>query len=108
MTTAQIWVLILGGMAITYAIRALFILVIPPERLPEQMKTALQFVPPAVLAALIFPEVLLEDGRLHLALSNYRLVAALVASIIAWRTKNTWLTILVGMLVLGILTGWGA
>jgi branched-subunit amino acid transport protein len=107
MSATQVWVLILGGMVITYSIRALFILAIPPDRLPELIRTALQFVPPAVLAALIFPEVLIEDGRLHLALSNYRLVAASVASLIAWRTKNTWLTILAGMLVLGILTEWG-
>lgn len=107
MTTTQIWVLILGGMAITYSIRALFILVIRPDRLPEQVKTALQFVPPAVLAALIFPEVFLEQGQLNIALSNSRLIAALAASIIAWRTKNTWMTILAGMLVLGLLTGWG-
>jgi branched-subunit amino acid transport protein len=105
MTTTQIWTLILGGMAITYTIRALFILVIPPERLPGQIKTALQFVPPAVLAALIFPEVLFDDGRLFIALSNDRLVAALVASVIAWRTENAWLTILVGMFVLGLLSG---
>ena len=107
MTSMQIWVLIVGGMAITYTIRALFILIIPAERLPDQIKAALQFVPPAVLAALIFPEVLLENGQLNLTLSNFRLVAALAASVIAWRTKNTWLTIIVGMLVLGILMGWG-
>jgi len=106
-TSVQIWVLILGGMAITYSIRALFILVIPPERMPELIRTALQFVPPAVLAALIFPEVLLDQGRMHLAFSNYRLVAAVVASLTAWRTKNTWLTILAGMLIFGLLTSWG-
>lgn len=107
MTSIKIWMLALGGMAITYSIRAMFILMVPPERLPEHIRTALQFVPPAILAALIFPEVLLEQGQLNLTLSNYRLVAALAASAIAWRTKNTWLTILAGMLVLGVLTRWG-
>jgi branched-subunit amino acid transport protein len=94
-------------MFITYSIRALFILIFPPERLPESIRNALQFVPPTVLAALILPEVVLEQGRINMSVANYRLVAALVASVIAWRTKNTWLTILGGMLVLGLLTGWG-
>ena len=108
MTSIQIWLLILGGMVITYLIRSLFILVFPPERLPETIRNALLYVPPAVLAALIFPEVLLQQDRLNLTWSNYRLVAAVAASLIAWRTKNTWLTILVGMLTLGVLAGWGA
>ena len=100
MNSIQIWTLILGGMVITYSIRAWFILVVPPERLPEIVRNALEYVPPAVLAALIFPEVILEQNRLNLALSNYRLLTALAASIIAWRTKNTWLTIGLGMLML--------
>ncbi|MGD8603519.1 MAG: AzlD domain-containing protein [Anaerolineales bacterium] len=107
MNAAQIWALIVGGMFITYTLRTLFILVFPPERLPGSIRNALRYVPPAVLAALIFPEVLLQQGHLSLTWSNDRLVAALAASVIAWRTKSTWLTILAGMLILGLLTGWG-
>ena len=61
------------------------------------MLRALQFVPPAVLTAIIAPELFLQDGSLSLSLANGRLVAGLIAILVAWRTKNVVLTILTGM-----------
>jgi branched chain amino acid efflux pump len=57
-------------------------------------------VPPAVLSAIIFPEVLVRDGAPDLQLGNARLVAGLVAAFVAWRTRNVVLTIAVGMAAL--------
>jgi len=56
-----------------------------------------------VLSAIIFPELLFMDGRLDLSLDNNRLLAGLVAILVAWRTRNTLLTIAVGMAALLIL-----
>jgi branched-subunit amino acid transport protein len=66
----------------------------------------LRFVPPAVLAALIAPEVLMPAGNLDPTLGNERLLAGTLAWLVAWRTRSTWLTIAAGMLALWALNRW--
>jgi branched-subunit amino acid transport protein len=53
-----------------------------------------------VLSAIVFPELFLQDGTLDLSLHNIRLLAGLVAIVVAWYSKNTLITIVVGMLAL--------
>jgi branched-subunit amino acid transport protein len=103
MNRAELWIIILGGMAVTYLIRLSFIFLIPPDRLPEWFRRGLRYIPPAVLAALIAPELLLLGGRLHLSFANHRLIAGSIAALVAWRTRNTWLTIVSGLLTFGLL-----
>jgi branched-subunit amino acid transport protein len=64
------------------------------------VQRALRFVPAAVLSAIIFPELLVWDGTLFLSPANPRLIAGILAALIAWRTKNVLFTIGVGMVVL--------
>lgn len=94
---------ILGMGVITYAIRlSLFLL---PERvmLPPWLLRALRYVPAAVLSAIILPELLLPTGTLDVSLGNERLLAGLVAAIVAWRTRNVFVIVAVGMIVLWLL-----
>ncbi len=95
-----LWLTMLGMGAITYAIRLSLILLWERVSLPPAMARALRFVPPAVLSAIIFPEVLRHDGALNFSLGNARLVAGLVALLVAWRTRSALLTIAAGMAVL--------
>jgi branched-subunit amino acid transport protein len=71
--------------------------------IPWRVRQALRFVPPAVLSAIIFPELLWPHGALDISLSNVRLLAGLLAALVAWRTRNVLLTIAVGMGALWIL-----
>ena len=96
----NIWlVMILGGL-VTYGMRHSFIYLFGRIEIPEMMRRALRFVPPAVLTAIIFPEVLILSGKIDVSPGNARLLAALVAVLVAWWTKNTLLTIVVGMAAL--------
>ena len=65
---------------------------------PAWVKRGLRFVPPAVLSAIILPEVLIRDGSL--APVNPRLAAAVLAGLVAWRTRSAVLSIVVGMAAL--------
>jgi branched-subunit amino acid transport protein len=69
-------------------------------QVPETMRRALHYVPPAVLSAIIFPELFLRNGVLSVSFDNIRLLAGLVATLVAWYSKNTLLTILAGMIAL--------
>ena len=92
------WVMILGGLA-TFTIRAFFILLVGQREIPPLLRRALYFIPPAVLTAIILPELLLPRGQLDLSLTNPNLLAGTVAVLVAWRTRSVLLTIVVGMAV---------
>jgi branched-subunit amino acid transport protein len=66
---------------------------------PPRLKRLLALVPPAALAALVFPTLLIADGEFALALSNTRLLAGGVAAVVAWRTGSLLATVVVGMAV---------
>ncbi len=91
-------VLLVAGMAIaTYATRYPVLAFFSRTSMPEGLLRTLKFVPSAVLAAIIFPAVLLQNGNLDLGLDNAPLVASLISIVTAWRTRNLLLTILIGM-----------
>lgn len=93
----NIWlVMILSGL-VTYGIRLSFIQLFGKIEVPLWLGRALRFVPPAVLSAIIFPEILMPNGMLDISSDNLRLFAGALAAFVAWRTRNVLLTILVGM-----------
>lgn len=100
MSDTQIWILIFAGMALTYATRLSFLLLIPPDRLPPLLHRGLRYAAPAVLAAIIVPAVLVPPSDTSLGPFHPRLLAGAVAALVAWRTRNTWITIAAGMALL--------
>lgn len=102
-TTMALGLIIVGMGVVTYAIRLSLILLLGRFRVPPLVQRALRFVPPAVLAALIFPELLLPGGTLMFSPGNARLLAGLLAGVVAWQSKNVLLTIAVGMAALWVL-----
>mgnify|MGYP001767679380 CR=1 FL=1 len=103
----QLWLTFLVAGLITYGIRLSFILVFAHWEIPSWLGRALRFVPPAVLTAIIFPELLINQGVLDLTFANLRLLAGLAALLVAWRTRTTLLTILAGMFLLWFLQALG-
>ncbi|MGZ9223517.1 MAG: AzlD domain-containing protein [Anaerolineales bacterium] len=99
----NIWLAMLLGGLITFGMRFSLIYLFGRFQVPETMRKALHYVPPAVLSAIIFPELFMHEGALHLALDNTPLLAGLVAVVVAWFSKNTLVTILAGMIALLLL-----
>ena len=97
---AESWLIILLAGPLTYAIRLSFIALSGRWQPPRLFQRALRFVPPAVLSAIILPEMLIQDGSLISTPLNPRLLAGLLAILVAWKTRNTVLTILAGMAAL--------
>jgi branched-subunit amino acid transport protein len=92
----------------TYAIRVSFIAALGTRPISPTLARPLKYVAPAVLAALLVPAVVLADGSPDLApLSNPKFVAAVVAGLVAWRTRSVAATILGGMGVLWVLQAIG-
>jgi len=97
------WLLILSIGVATYAIRLSFVMFFGKREVPALILRMLRFVPMAVLSAIIWPQLFLSKNVLNLSLNNPRWIAGILAGIIAWRTRNVLLTIVVGMVTLWIL-----
>jgi branched-subunit amino acid transport protein len=96
----SIWLVMLAGGLITFGMRFSLIYAFGRLHVPETMRKALHYVPPAVLSAIVFPELFLRSGGFDVSLDNHRLLAGLFAVIVAWVSRNTLLTILAGMVAL--------
>lgn len=98
----QYWPVVLCLGIGTFLIRFSFILIVDRVTFPEAVNRMLRFIPASVLPAIIVPAVVLhgaDGGLVGLA----RPVAALVAVLVAWKTRNILATIASGMIVLWVL-----
>jgi branched-subunit amino acid transport protein len=103
----ELWLTMIAIGAATFTIRFSFIYLFGRLEIPVVARRALRFVPPAVFSAIIFPELFMPTGVIDVSLGNDRLLAGLLAALVAWRTKSVVLTILVGMAGLYLLQALG-
>lgn len=89
--------LIVGMMAVTFSIRYFFFGLANKVSLPPKVQRALNYVPIAVLSAIIAPAVLMPKGTLEASFNNPYLIAAFVAVIVSWWRKSMLLTVVCGM-----------
>ena len=100
MNSFWLTMIILG--ILTFSIRLSFIVILDRWETPPILQRALRFVPIAVLAAIIVPELVMPGGTLNISFTNLRLLAGIIAMLVAWKTKNIVWTIVAGM---GVLLG---
>jgi len=110
MTLAADWlnvITIIGAGCVTLLARASFIVLPSDTPVPGWLNRALKFVGAAVLPALILPDVMFRELAAGGSVNVYRIIAALIAAGVAWRTRNIFATIGAGMAVLWLLKLWG-
>ncbi len=107
MSTLTLWLTIVGAGAVTFALRLSFIALVGRIETPPFLGRALRYVPAAVLTAVVIPLLFYENGALEVSLGNERLVAGVVAALIAWRTRSVLFTLGGGMAVLWTLQAIG-
>jgi branched-subunit amino acid transport protein len=104
MTDATLWALFVAMGLVTLAARASFVLLQDRARPPAQLRRALHYVPPAVLAAIVAPELAAPGTTAFVGPVDPRLPSALLAAVVAWRTGSVLATFSVGMASLWSLT----
>lgn len=93
---SEVWLATLLAGAGTYAMRASFI--VAARRLatvPPWADRVLRQIPPAALAALVVPALVRPDAELDLW--QPRLAVGILAGLVAWRTRNVAVTLVVGI-----------
>ena len=103
-TPSLVWTAVLAIALGTWAFRVSFVFLFGyVEEVPAWVDRTLRFIPPAVIAAIIAPRLLMVDGSLALGLANERLVAGAAAAVVAWYTEDILATLAAGMCVLWVL-----
>ena len=103
MSTPQLVILIAGLSLGAFATRFAMIAIFGRTRMPIWLDRYLKYVPVAVLTAIALPNILVRDGTYAMHLGNARLFAAILAVVVAWRTRNMLMTIAAGMLCVWVL-----
>lgn len=100
MTATAIWLTIAGVGLGSYLLRLSFIALWQKLRVPPLVNRALEYVPAAVLAALVLPALLRPEGIIDLTAGNLRLWAGMLAAVVAWYSRSVLLTLGTGMVAL--------
>lgn len=100
---------ILGCSLVTCLPRVLPMMYLSTESLPEVARRWLSFVPVAVMAALLGPDVLVRNETLALTPQNIYLLVAVPALAVSWWTRSFFGTIAFSMGGVALLRylGWG-
>ena len=96
-----LWLTMLAAGLATFAIRLSFIGAAGRADAPAWFRRMLRFVPIAALTALVWPDLLIAQGQL--SFGEPRLIAGVIAALIAWKTRSVALTIGIGMLALWVI-----
>lgn len=104
MNTVTIWIVILGGMLITYLLRSSFLVFLGTENIPLWLFKCLRYTPAVVLSALIMQMLVKNKDVVQIGIQNPKIIAGVIALIVALKTRNIFLTLAVGMGILILLT----
>ncbi len=91
------WILIWGMMALTFIPRYLPMALASRFHIPPLLGDALEFVPIAVLTAIIAQATLIHDGQMHFSIDNSYIYGAVTAVITAHVSRHLFLTIAAGL-----------
>ena len=99
--------LIAGMTLVTYIPRVLPLMTLSSRELAPGFLQWLQMIPPAVLAALLAPELILNKTNstysFFISMNNQLLLAAIPTFLVSWFTRNFFITIATGMLAVALL-----
>lgn len=94
----KVWLVLFLGGILTYLTRLSFIYLFDLWEMPLWLRKSLRYVPPAVLSALIAPELFIQSGQFLISFENMKLLAGVVAIMTAIFTKSMFWTISSGIL----------
>lgn len=96
----SIWFLVFTLSLLTFLLRASFLLFGSKLELSSKFDRVFRYIPAAILASLVGPAFVKDDGVVSFSFMNPQLLAGLLAILVAWKTKNILLTLVSGMLFL--------
>lgn len=97
----NILVLILGIGMVTYISRALPIIALSNKKLNKNIEIWMKYVPPAIFAALILPDIFTYNNSLDFV--NPKILSSVIVFFIAYKTRSLSLSIIFGVISISLL-----
>jgi branched-subunit amino acid transport protein len=107
-----LWIIVVGMALVTVAPRVFPILLLSGRRLPPIIERWLSLIAPAILSAMLLPQLLFVRDATPatpvFSTSNAFLLASVPTFFVAWRTKSLYKTVIVGIATVAALrlSGW--
>lgn len=99
MQSNYIILILLMGLA-TYSTRAGFLVFSKKIKMSNLMRCSLKYIPISILTTLIFPGIFMPDNQLDISLTNHYIWAGLITASTVLISKNSILSILLGIISL--------
>ena len=100
-SSLTLWAVIVIVGVLNYLSRLSFIAIFARRSMPPMLARALKYVPAAMLTALVLPMIVSAPSLSSLV--SPRVIAALLAGVVGFRTRNTLATVAAGMGTLWLL-----
>ena len=92
------WLSVIIAGILTYLTRMTMVTLVDGRILSTKLKQVLGYVPAAVFPAIIFPAVFLNESGILVNINDPKIIAATIAIIVGYFTKNVIATILAGLI----------
>ena len=92
------WLSVIIAGILTYITRMTMVTLVDGRILSTKLKQVLGYVPAAVFPAIIFPAVFLNETGILVNINDPKIIAATIAIIVGYFTKNVIATILAGLI----------
>jgi branched-subunit amino acid transport protein len=102
MDQKAIFLTMLGMALVTYIPRLVPVYFLSSRSLPPLVVAWLRYVPVAVLAAMLFPSLLVQGDQVVLGPGNLFLWAAFPTLLVAWKTRSLFSPVVVGMILVAV------
>lgn len=97
-------ILLFAGMfVVTYIPRALPVTILSKFKLPQFVLDMLEYIPIAILGALLVPSLLLSDGVINISFDNHYLITGILSFIFGIFCKKLYAVVVFGIVVMAIL-----
>jgi len=93
----ETFAIILGMAVVTFVPRFLPMALLTKWTLPEKMKQGLDYMPTAILSAIVFPLLFFESASGSFVIQPQILLSALPVFVFSWRVRSVWGAVLLGM-----------
>lgn len=93
-----IWI-ILGTMVVTYIPRMLPLVLLSKAKLPKKVEEFLDYIPIAILGAILFQTLVIRDAQIDISIGNEYLIIGALTILFSRFVKRVDLIVLVGILL---------
>jgi len=91
--------LLIFGMAIvTFIPRFIPMAFLSRRNIPEKVKVGLEYIPVAILSTIVFPILFFDEGGTF-GIQPQFLLSAIPVFAFAWKTRNLWGSVIIGMVI---------